>query len=219
MRLTRASLSLAAVSAEALKVPHQTTTTTAQSSGKLLVNFEQSHLEFDHWVDRMVEKGQLYRPNITSTGLIQVREDGKGWKVTLKNVACSTVTGNKDLLERAEAHFCDDFIKNAGNIMAREMELDVTRLLCDNGIFCKLGVKSVFDFFHLFPTADDIAGVCHDMFNAVQNACPDGGGVADTEVTYNGAAEVGQLEFSYTLGNGNECKEDPTHQCFDRDIQ
>ncbi|KAF4980505.1 hypothetical protein FZEAL_3493 [Fusarium zealandicum] len=226
MYLTRAFLLLAAVSAEALKTAHQAPSATAgdlavsRISGKLLENFGQSDLDFEHWIDLMVEQGHLFRPKVTDSSVMLARDgEGNGWKVTLKNVACSTVTGSKDLLERAEGHFCDDFIKNAGNMMAREMELDVTRLLCDNGTFCKLGVKSVFDFFHLFPTADDIANVCHDMFNAIQDVCPDGGGVADTEVTTsNGAAELGQLEFSYTLGNG-ECQQDPTHQCFDRDIQ
>lgn len=190
----------------------------SRSSGKLLENFRQSNLDFVQWIDYMVEEGHLFRPNITGAGVMLARDNG--WKVTLKNVACSTVTGNKDLLERAEGHFCDDFIKNAGNMMARDMELDVVRLICDNGTFCKLGIKSVFDFFHLFPTADDVANVCHDMFNAIQDACPDGGGVADTEVRLsNGAAETGQLEFTYTLSNNNECQEDLTHECFDRDIQ
>lgn len=189
-----------------------------QSSGKLLDSFSQSDLDFDQWVDKMVEEGQVFRPNITESGVITFANDD-GWTVTVKNVACSTVTGNKELLDRAEDHFCDNFVKNAGSMMAQEMELDVTRLLCDNGTFCKLGVKSVFDFLGLFPTADDIANACHDMFQALQNACPDGG-VADTEVTLSdGAAETGQLEFSYLLGNGPECQEDPTHECFDRDIQ
>ncbi|KAI6756901.1 hypothetical protein HG530_011499 [Fusarium avenaceum] len=225
MHLKLYSLLLAALSVEALTTPHRMPDASAgdlaipSSSGKFLENFSQSDLDFDHWIDRMVEEGHLFRPNITDSSVIIARDGGK-WKVTLKNVACSTVTGSKDLLDRAEAHFCDDFIKNAGNMMARDMEMDVTRLICDNGTFCRLGLKSVFDFFHLFPTADDIAGVCHEMFNAVQNACPDGGGVADTEVTGgSGETESGQLEFSYTLGNDGECQEDPTHQCFDKDVQ
>lgn len=166
----------------------------------------------------MVEEGQVFRPNITDLGVMTLGEDDS-WTVTLKNVACSTVTGNQELLDEAEQHFCDDFVKSAGSLLAKELELDVTRLLCDNGTFCKLGVKSVFDFFHLFPTPDDIANACHDMFQAIQNACPGGGGVADTEVTLeNGAKQSGQLEFSYTLGNGPECKEDATHQCYDREL-
>ena len=174
-------------------------------------------MDFDQWVDSMVMQGQLYRPNMTETGIIMASEDS--WKVTIKNVACSTITGNKELLDDAEEHFCDNFIKTAGSLMAKEMELDVMRLVCNQGKICQLGVKSVFDFFGLFPSGDDIAGVCHDMFGALQNACPGGGGVADTEVVLsNGAAELGQLEFSYTLANDHECREDATHECFDRQI-
>lgn len=189
-----------------------------QSSGKLLDSFSQSDLDFDQWIDLMVDEGQVYRPNTTDLHVMKIASD-EGWTVTIKNVACSTVTGNRELLERAEGHFCDNFIKPAGNMMAKEMELDVMRLLCDNGTFCKLGVKSVFDFLGLFPGANDIADCCHDMFDALQNACPDGGGVADTEVVMSsGEVELGQLEFSYLLGNGPECMADATHECFDQDI-
>ncbi|KAM0339108.1 hypothetical protein ACHAPU_011061 [Fusarium lateritium] len=225
MLLKLCSLLLAAASVQAMKTGHRAPMATPgdlvvpSATGKLLENFHDSDLDFDHWIDRMVGEGHLYRPNITDSSLMLARDGGQ-WKVTLKNVACSTVTGSKDLLDKAEDHFCDGFIKNAGNMMARDMEMDVTRLLCDNGTFCKLGLKSVFDFFHLWPSADDIAGVCHDMFQAVQDACPNGGGVADTEVTASsGQVESGQVEFSYTLGNNNECHEDATHECFDRDIQ
>lgn len=193
--------------------------TSTRSSGKLLDNFSQSDMDFEHWVDQMVAEGHLFRPKTTELSVFSGRDENGGWLVTVKNVACSTVTGSGDLLERAEGHFCDGFIKNAGDAMAREMELDVMRLICDNGTFCKLGVKSVFDFFRLFPTADDISGVCHDMFNAIQDACPAGGGVADTEVTFNGQAELGQLEFSYSLSNGDGCVPDATHECFDKDVQ
>lgn len=164
----------------------------------------------------MVAQGQVFRPNNTDNAL-SLRAEGDGWTVNVKNIACSTVTGNREMLEEAEAHFCDDLVKTLGDLLAKEVEMDVMRLLCDNGFFCKLGVKSVFDFFHLFPKPEDITGVCHDMFQSIQNACPDGGGVADTEVIVGNNVEPGLLEFSYQLAN-SECVPDATHTCYDRTI-
>lgn len=186
-------------------------------SGKLLDDFGHSDLDFGQWVDRMVEEGRLFRPETTDIVVVAARDDS--WSVKLKDVACSTVTGSKEMLEKVETHFCDKFIRGVSDTMAREMGVDVTRLVCDNGTFCKLGVNTVFDFFNIFQNGDDIVTICHELFDGIYNACPGGGGIADAEVTTSsGAVQNGQVESSYSLNNGGDCQPDAAHNCFDQDI-
>lgn len=190
-----------------------------EPTSNFLEDFSQSDLEFGPWVDYMVREGHLSRPSGGENGALIVRDDTNGWTVTLKNVGCSTITGRQDLLERAESHFCDKFIKNAESLLARKMELDVTRLLCDGGTFCKLGLKTVFEFFGWYETPEDMTKICHEIFDAVHKACPGGGGVAQGEVrTSDGGLHPVEVENAYSLNNGGGCQQGATHECFDRDV-
>ena len=204
--------------AEGLVLSHST------DSGNLLDEFIQSNLNFGQWIDQMVEDGHLLRPSDTDVSFIHRGEvigrgDKDGWTVKLKHVACSTISGNGDLLERAESHFCDKFTKNAEEMMAKQLELDVTEIICKDGPFCKLGLRTVFDLFGWFQEPDDMTKICHEAFDAVRNACPGGGGIAEAEVVLkSGESTTGLVQSSYSLDDSMHCQEGKTQECFVKDI-
>ncbi|EMR61785.1 hypothetical protein UCREL1_11283 [Eutypa lata UCREL1] len=182
---------------------------TTGSPGKLLDRFGESGLDFDQWVDQMVEEGHLYRPNVTDDGLILGRSTN--WSIKLKSVACATIAGNRDLMAKTQEHFCN-FVQTAEQIYAQQMETDVKNNLCDH-LVCRLSLRALFDFFNVFKDVDDGKQFCHELFNAMNNACPDGG-VADTELDNGAEVQSGQLQSSYDLENGQPCDQDATHECF-----
>ncbi|KAK7740845.1 hypothetical protein SLS62_010990 [Diatrype stigma] len=193
-------------------------------SGTFLDNFSESGLEFHEWVDQMVTQGHLVYPSTNLTAadgsLMVYARDGSGWYVKLKNVGCATIDGNHDLVGKAQEHFCG-FVQRAEQIKALEMETDVTRIICNDHKICRLGVRAAFDFFGVFKDVDDFTQLCHEMFDAINNACPGGGGVADTEVGANsgGDSYSGQLESAYALDDGSfTCEQGATRECFDRDV-
>ena len=194
--------------------------TASESTGKLLHHFDQSDLDFSQWIDHMLQSGQLIAPDTEEFALIPADDNGEDWLVSLRNIGCSTLSGGKDLLDRAEHHFCDEFVQRAEKVLAKQMELDVTRQLCDNGKFCKLGLRAFFDMFEVFQEPKEFTTICHEMFDSLQTACPGGGGVAEAEVTIGDKRTVyyGRIESAYSLNTGFKCRNDLTHECFDRDI-
>ncbi|RYO88288.1 hypothetical protein DL766_008443 [Monosporascus sp. MC13-8B] len=222
MNLLLFPLMLTVIHAGALShvpAPHRETTRdlTMGSSGGLLDQFHESDLDFHRWVGRMVEEGHLYYPNITDDTLMFSRSDS--WYVKLKHVGCSTISGNPDFIAKTQTHFCS-FVQKAEQIKALEMETEVMTLLCDDHRFCKLAVRAAFDFFNVFKDVDDVTKLCHEMFDALNQACPNGGGVADTEVGDNSGGNPynGQLESSFSLDNGETCQQSATHECFDGSV-
>lgn len=196
---------------------------TGSSSGTFLDSFGESGLEFHEWVGQMVEQGHLKYPSTNLTDadgslMVYTRADGS-WYVKLKSVGCSTIDGNHDLVSQAQDHFCG-FVKQAEQLKALEMETDVLRIICDDHKICRLGVRAAFDFFNVFKDVDDFTKLCHQMFDAINSACPGGGGVADTEVGANsgGHSYTGQLESAYALEDGNTCQQSATRECFDRTV-
>ncbi|KAI0121361.1 hypothetical protein BJ170DRAFT_714660 [Xylariales sp. AK1849] len=201
--------------------PHRETTRDLKtgSSGMLLDRFGESDLDdFHEWVGKMIEEGHLYHPNVTGDGMMFARSDS--WYVKLKNVGCNTVTGNRDLVDKTQTHFCS-FVKQAEQLAAMEMETDVTNVLCNTHSFCKLGVRFVFDTFNIFKEVDDVTKLCNEMYDELNKACPDGG-VADAEVGKNNGARgesyAGQLESSFNLDDNSSCQESATHECFDGSV-
>jgi hypothetical protein len=179
----------------------------------LMGQFSASDLEFDAWVDQMIRDGHLYSPNITA---LLARQDG--WGIKLKNVGCAQVTGNRDLVNDVHDHFCE-FVKKAEQLSAMEMATDVARNICNDHRICKLAVSATFNFFGLFKDVDDVTKLCHEMFDALDAACPDGG-VAEAEVSdpIDGHTETGHLESAYALEDSSTCNPSATQECFDKTI-
>ncbi|KAH6645378.1 hypothetical protein BKA67DRAFT_664462 [Truncatella angustata] len=190
------------------------------SPGLLLDRYSQSGLEFHQWVERMIDEGHLYPSNVTSDGLIFLRDENESWTVKLKNVACNRIHGSRDTLMKAQSHFCG-WVQKIEQIKAKEMEEDVTNVLCDDGVICRLGVRTAFDFLKVFPdNVQDITNACNEMFDQLHLACPDGGGVADTEVTdkQGNTKESGKVEASFSHNNVGECNPSQTRQCHEHEL-
>ncbi|KAK9783762.1 putative Saposin B-type domain-containing protein [Seiridium cardinale] len=185
---------------------------TTGSSGMLLDKYSESALEFHEWIGAMVDEGHLFYPNVTGDGLMLARSDS--WYVKLKDVGCGQITGNRDLVSKTQTHFCG-FVQKAEKLLSTQMETDVNTILCDDHRVCKLAVRAAFDFFNVFKNVDDVTNLCHEMFDALNKACP-GGGVASAEVGDNngGATYNGQLESSFALEDSSTCQQSATHECF-----
>lgn len=183
------------------------------SSGSMLLDrFSASELDFSDWFDAMVAEGRLYRPNATEVGALEVRS-GEWW-IRAKNVGCAVVAGNRDSVHKTQEHFCD-FVQRAENMYAKQLETDVANMVCEDSKVCKLGLRGVFDYFSLFKGASDVTAMCHDMFDVVNQACPDGG-VADMEVgnDADGSQHEGQLESAYTDEDPQSCQSSDTTECY-----
>lgn len=183
----------------------------------LLDGFDESDLDFEHWVSKMVEDGRLYRPEVSSREILFVREDG--WYVKVQNAGCAALTGNQELLSKTQEHFCNDFVKGAATIYAQAMETDVQNTICGDGRVCKVGVRAAMNFFEVNKSVEDITNACHQMFTYLNDACPDGG-VAEVEIGDDSGAEpqTGQLESMYELDTGPTCQTSNTQECFNRDV-
>ncbi|KAI0129028.1 hypothetical protein BJ170DRAFT_682808 [Xylariales sp. AK1849] len=187
-----------------------------QSSGSLLGRFDDSGLNFHIWLGRMVDQGHLYQPNI-SDSLLLARSDS--WSVKLKNVACTTVHGNRDVFASTQKNFCG-WVQAAEEYKAKQMEEEVTHTLCADGQICRMFIRTVFNQFSLFQNVDDVTKLCNQMFDSLNEACPDGGGVADVEVgdNHGGAKYGGKVEASFSADNGESCQSSETHRCYDHHV-
>ncbi|KAI4859015.1 hypothetical protein F4820DRAFT_467446 [Hypoxylon rubiginosum] len=177
----------------------------------LIDRFDQSGLEFHLWVERMIDEGHLL-PAAANDSLLVVREDS--WSTKLKNVGCNKVVGNRELVHSTQEHFCG-FVQKAEKLKAQVMKDEVTNILCPNGSICTLGLQASFNFFNVYQVdkVDDFFKMCNEMFDSLNNACPNTGGVAEASLLKNGKeVEKGKIEATWTQEDGH-CTPSKTTEC------
>ena len=199
-----------------MAVPEDVEMQTSPSSS-LLRRHSDSGLSFDAWVSQMVQDGHLHPPRAlspNSTLSIDARDGGNGgWTARLFNVGCTKEHGNQNILERAEDSFCG-WVAAAEDIAVKNKEQEMNHNLCSNGLICSLFLKTTLNFFFPPNPKNNIGQMCHDVFNRLRDACPDGGGVADAEVTLaSGETAKGRVEASFSPDDGKKCVPRLWHRC------
>ncbi|KAI1762954.1 hypothetical protein GGR53DRAFT_532011 [Hypoxylon sp. FL1150] len=141
----------------------------------------------------MIDEGHL-QPAARTDSLLVVRE-GKSWSARLKNVACSEVIENRELVESTQEHFCN-FVQGAEKIKAPDDAGRSDQRACVHG-FHKL---------------------CNDMFDNLNDGCPNTGGVAEASLAKNGKeVEKGKVEAFWANQDG-DCTPTKTISCHEHSV-
>ena len=189
------------------------TNSTTESRGLLLDSFGRSDLDFDEWLEEIALKGLVVIPELTEDG-IKFMSDDSSWYITIRSVGCAQIIGNPDVLLKTKEHFCGDFIQNAAQMYAQNMEMDVSRLICQHNRLCQLGLRATMNYFKVSDMVQDITGFCNNLFDKLHKICPQGG-VAQVEIQDElGNTEQSEIENSFML-NYDTCEESPTQECFE----
>ncbi|KAH9883539.1 hypothetical protein F4778DRAFT_788466 [Xylariomycetidae sp. FL2044] len=189
---------------------------------QVLAQVAASGLDFNLWAAREVEEDRLadfaLPPNYNDAqGLIIYGQGGNkpSWTFRVKNAVCTKVHGQRDMLQRAENHFCR-WVAEAEKIYIQRKTAQMNHELCNDGAICSLLLKETINFSNPWKENDDVGTLCHDMFAALNRACPDGGGIADAELDDGAGKKVtGQVEASFSPDDGEKRQPSESKQCLE----